>query len=60
MPQQSAGPAPPDSGAAASCSDRRGGAAEAVVRATREGIRADPAEVRRPIDGRGLSGLACR
>jgi len=40
---QSPGPAPPDSGAAASCSDRLGGAADAVVPAPRGGIAADSA-----------------
>jgi len=46
-------PFPPDSGAAASRSDRLGGAADAVVPAPQGGIRADSAGVRRPIDGRG-------
>ena len=56
---QSPGPAPPESGAAASCSDRLGGAADAVVLAPRGGIRADSAGPR-SIDGGRLSGLACR
>jgi hypothetical protein len=38
---QSPGPAPPDSGATASSSDRLGGAADAVVPAPRGGIAAD-------------------
>src|SRR5262249_13954180 len=57
---QSPGAAPPESGAAAPRSDRLRGPADAIVPAPRGGIRADSAGVRRPIDGGGLSGLACR